>query len=270
MRVLVTGARGTVGRPLCAALRARGDAVVPWDRSVVSPHDSEASAAFVREVAPDLVMHLAIASFPTGLHDEGWRVNVGWTELLGNLAREAGYRLLFTSTAMVFTNDAKGPFRLDSPPDAAHGYGGEKRRCEERLGELCPHAVIARLGWQIGAEPGSNNMLDFLERNTREAGRVRASRRWFPACSFLDDTLSALLWLGEQSGGLYQLDSNRGWSLFQIAEALNEMHGGRWPVEPTDDFVYDQRLIDPRVPMPALSERLATLGPMSPDAQSWS
>jgi hypothetical protein len=94
-----------------------------------------------------------------------------------------------------------------------------------------------------------------------EEGLVRASRLWMPAMSFLEDTAAALLWLLAQRGGVYLVDGNRaGHSFYDIALALSaERHGGRFVIEPDDSFVYDQRMIDERVPVVQLEERLTTL-----------
>ena len=123
LRVLVTGAGGTLGVPLCARLRECGAHVVPWDRREVDPMDPDACRAFVRAVRPDRVLHLGIASSSTGADDEGVRVNRVWPEILARAAREIEAGFLFTSTAMVFSNHAVGPFTLDHPPDAVGGYG---------------------------------------------------------------------------------------------------------------------------------------------------
>ena len=187
-RALVTGARGTVGRALCAALGEQGAEVIGWDRDRVSPLDREAVRRHVADVCPHAVFHLAVASQPTGADNEPWRINVEWTEALTQSRRDRGVRLVFTSTAMVFSDAAHGPFRIDSQPDAASGYGFEKRTCEERIAAADPSAVVARLGWQIGDGPGSNNMVDHCISRMRSAGRVAASTRWLPACSFLADT----------------------------------------------------------------------------------
>ena len=66
-------------------------------------------------------------------------------------------------------------------------------------------------------------MIDFLERQVREHGRINASRRWLPACSFLPDTAEALWSALSQPAGLYQVDSNARWSFFDIATALNNI-----------------------------------------------
>jgi dTDP-4-dehydrorhamnose reductase len=104
-----------------------------------------------------------------------------------------------------------------------------------------------------------NNMLAFLEDKMRQEGRVRASTRWYPACSLLDDTVKALHELARAAPGLYMLDSNERWTFYEIARALSARHGGRWQVEPSEDFVFDQRMRDERIQLPSLKERLPGL-----------
>lgn len=264
MRALVTGARGTVGGVLCAHLRAQGVEVVPWRREHVPLDDYWAMERFVRSVQPDVLFHLAIASRPTGRPDEGWLVNYTWPGELAWITRQLGVRFVLTSTAMVFSDHATGPFDLTSVPNADEGYGLQKLRAEHRvLHEQNPHgATVARLGWQIGPALQGNNMLAHFERQARDnGGLVTASRRWLPACAMVEDTVAALWRLAtEHAPGLYMLDSNTRWSFFEIANALSAAHGQRWTVEPDDAFVYDQRLLDPRPQMPTLSLRLPGLG----------
>lgn len=259
MKALITGARGTVGAALSRRLAADGHAVVGWDRAAVPVDDYHVMESFVRGEAPDVLYHLAIASRPSGRPNESWQVNVEWSSELAWIARVLGVRMVFASTVMVFSDRAPGPFTCDSAPDAAEGYGHEKRRAEERVRAQNPEASIARLGWQIGEAPGSNNMLDFLESKTRELGHVPASTRWYPATSFLEDTADALVRLASMPPDLYLLDSNERWTFHEIAAALSRRHGDAWPIRPTDDFIFDQRMQDPRPGMPSLQTRLPEL-----------
>jgi dTDP-4-dehydrorhamnose reductase len=259
MKAIVTGANGTVGSRLCEDLRRHGVEVVCWDRGSVPVDDYWAMERFVRSVAPDVLFHLAIASRSTGRPNESWLINYEWTSELAWITRQLGVRFVFSSTAMVFSDNARGPFTVDSEPEASEGYGYEKRRAEERVFHQNPEARVARLGWQIDDRPSGNNMLAALETQMREKGRVEASTRWLPACSFLDDTVRALQALAWAEPGLYLLDSNERWSYYEIVRALNERHGGSWNVEPTEHFVFDQRMMDDRVVLPSLKARLPGL-----------
>lgn len=264
MKAVVTGTKGTLGKKLVSHLLNHGWDVIPWNRSIVAACDWYESELFLSRVKPDVVFHLAIASQPIGLENESWYINHDWPAQIAELCKQQGRRMIFTSTAMVFSDNAIGPFTPDSLPDAEHGYGYEKRMAEETIRRINPDARIARLGWQINDKPGGNNMVENLSQQFAEHGQISASNRWFPACSMLTDTAAALEFLVDQPGGTYMLDSNLKWTFFDIVNALNSTFGFDWEVEANQDFVFDQRMQDPRVVMPSLKDRLPSLGHNQP------
>jgi dTDP-4-dehydrorhamnose reductase len=259
MKVLVTGLRGTVGRALGARLRGDGHQVIGWDRAAVSIDRYDAMDRFVAETAPDIVVNLAIASQPTGRDRESWLVNYDWPSEQAWICRQREIRFVHTSTVMVFSPAAAGPFTLESTPDADHGYGHEKRLAEARVFHQNPQATVVRLGWQIGETAGSNNMIDYLDRQARDHGHVAASSRFRPACSFLPDTAAALVRALTAPPGLYQLDANERHTMFEIASALSELHGRRWRIVESAEPAQDQRMIDPRLAIAPLVRRLPAL-----------
>ena len=252
-RALITGANGTVGTALKAHLKAQNIEVITWDRKQTPIDIYSAMEHFVRETNPDVLFHLATASNPTGMENESWQVNYVWTSELAWITRQLGIKFVFTSSVMVFTDDAIGPFRIDSEPDASAGYGYEKLMAEKRVFHQNPNAIVARLGWQIGNSAGSNNMIDFFAKQMAENNHISASTKWYPACSFLDDTAQALHQLTQQDGGLYQVNSNTKWTFYEIASALNTKHGSKWIIQANEDFIYDQRMVDDRVAIKPLN-----------------
>jgi len=263
MRVLVTGLRGTVGQQLQRYLVASGHEVVGWNREEVPIDNYMAMESFVQEVAPDVLFHLAAPSRPTGREGENWLVHYEWSNELAWITHKFGIKFLYTSTVQVFSDAAVGPFTPQSSPDNNYGYGFEKRMAEKRILYQNPQAFIARLGWQIGTTDQGNHMTAYLEARQREEGRITASTRWLPAASFLEDTVAAL-WdlVMNHAPGVYLLDSNRGWNFYEIAIALKKFLKKKWQVVPDESFVYDQRMIDPRIVLPPLSDRLKSLKPI--------
>ena len=262
-RAIITGIHGAVGSKLQNYLGQEGWTVEPWDRSRIPVNDRASMRRFLEDIRPEVVFHLATASQPTGLENEAWVVNVDWPAILADLSCKLGFKLVFTSSVTVFTDRAKGPFDTDSKPDAGPNdpdpYGYQKLTAEQRVLGGNPHAVVARLGWQIGEAPGNNQMIDYLETQQAENGKIEASRRWYPACSFLQDTVEVLVDLAQDGKGLFLLDSNQEWSFYEIVLALNQQRGQPWKVIPTDSFVFDQRMQDPMAGMPSLSKRLPNL-----------
>lgn len=263
MRWLITGAGGTVGRAVVAAAEAAGQEVLRWPREALDPLAFGPQRAWIEARRPDAILHLAVGSEPTGRPDEGRRLAVDWSVHLAEVAAALGLPLVFSSTAMVYDAEADGPYTLASPPTPRNDYGAQKLQAEHRMLLAHPGGVrVARLGWQIDpARRDGNQMVAHAERAMREQGGVDASRRWRPACSFVDDTAAALLRLPAQPPGVYLFDSNRdGVSFDRLLRALSDAHGFGWTVRPNDDYVHDQRMIDPRPGLPTLAARLPAVG----------
>lgn len=257
IQALITGARGTVGTALCQHILQQGGSVHPWNREVHAPGNFDAARWLMDEYSPTVIFHLALPAKPTGAENESWVVNEHWTGQLAFLAAERKIPFVYCSTAMVFTNRAKGPFTVHSVPDEKEGYGYGKLLGERAAVSANANARVARLGWQIGNVRGGNNMLEHLEAQHERDGHINASTRWIPATSLLQDTAEAFLQIAAHKDcGVFHVNSNNRWNFYEIVCALNTLHGNRWTVKPNEDFVYDQRLLDDRLHISELSERL--------------
>lgn len=243
MRWIVTGMNGTVAPALAAALRARGDEVIAWDRSRVPTDDEGAMRAFLDEVRPDGLCHLAMGS-------------PEWAATMARLCAERGAQFLYTSSVSVFGPEQRAPLGVEVVPTATDDYGRYKRECERVVAAANPEAIIPRLGWQIGQGPGSNTMTDHLARGAA-AGRIEASTAWFPSSAFLQDTAAALVALLERGeGGLFHVEGNPGLSFYEIATRLARTLGMGWEIVPSDAFAMDNRMVDLRVAVRPITERL--------------
>lgn len=252
MRALITGASGTIGTVLCNILKAHDWEVYTWNRSSIPVDDYDEMENYLKSIHPDMLFHLAYTSDP----DLSWKVNYEWTSELAWLAKILDIRFLFTSTNLVFKNSFS-PIGLQSQPDAESGYGFVKRKAEERILIQNQDAVIVRLGWQIGTSAGSNNMVDYFENKMKNDGVIRASTKWFPACSFLQDTCEKLMEIAKDfPRSTYMLDSNKRWNMHEIAAGLKRKFDFDWKIQSVEDFDFDSRMIDDRVRMASLDKRI--------------
>ncbi len=231
---------------------AAGWQVCGWDRRGVPADDSSEARREIERLRPDAIAHLAIGS-------------VAWAGLLARHASECALPLVFTSTAMVFDHEPDGPHDVAAHRTALDDYGRTKIACEDAIHSACPHAAIARLGWQIDEHAAGNNMVAELDRSQAREGRVKASARWTPACSFIDDTCDALLdSVATRAGGTLHLDSNaaEAWRFDQVVTALKTRCARGWVVEvdrTEQAYRHDQRLVGGAAALPPLSTRLPEL-----------
>jgi GDP-4-dehydro-6-deoxy-D-mannose reductase len=128
-RVLVTGARGFVGRHLHERL---GETFVPFEGDVL---DAAALAAAVKEVQPTGVVHLAAESSVAGSWDDAsrvWSVNVvGTANVLEAVLRERpDARVLFPSTGEVYGRAERVPTPEEEPAAPVSPYAATKAAAE--------------------------------------------------------------------------------------------------------------------------------------------
>lgn len=245
---IVTGMNGTVAPYAAQELEAHGFAVTAWDRAACPTEDAAAGRRFLDAVRPDWLLHIGF----------------GPPEWAGFLAAECarrGIAFLYTSTVSVYADRETGPITPQTAADGTSEYARYKLESERQVREADPGAVIARIGWQIGSLPGTNNMIDYLHNRSLEEGVIRASTRWYPACSFLEDTAAVLHRLQvDHVPGTYLVDGNRNLNFYEIASALNRIHGDPWEVRAVDDFALDLRMVDDRIDVPAIERRLGLHG----------
>jgi dTDP-4-dehydrorhamnose reductase len=234
MRLLLTGMGGTVAPRLAAHAARAGHEVVGWDRAAVSPDDPEACWRFVEQVGPDGIAHLAFGA-------------EAWAGLLAQSAAQRSVPFVYTSTAMVFAQRPDGPYRPADPPTADTEYGQYKVRCEEAVRAANAQAMVVRLAYQVDLDGQGNNLVAHLDAAHGRDEVIPASTRWVPALALLDDTAAGLLsFLTDPEPGTHHLDGNAevAWSHHRVVRALAAKLGRDWRIEPTEEPIHDQRLLD--------------------------
>jgi dTDP-4-dehydrorhamnose reductase len=162
MRIVLTGASGQLGAYLIERLLARGHTVIAWSGTATGTRSGiplepldltnavEMDAALER-ARPEALIHAAAISSAAAVRQDpelGSRVNVDATAYLAATCERRGWRMLFTSTDLVF--DGSRPFnREDDPAEPVMAYGRTKREAE-RSALDCSTALVCRLSLMFG------------------------------------------------------------------------------------------------------------------------
>lgn len=174
MKVLVTGARGQVGRAVIAAAPA-GAAITAVGHDELDIGDADAVELLVRETAPDLIVNGAAYTAVDNAEREpelARRVNAQGAANLARAAARQKARLLHLSTDFVFDGMSSAPYKPADPTAPLGVYGATKLEGEQAVCEILPNAsVVLRTAWVYDAK-GRNFLLTML-RLMRERGMVR-------------------------------------------------------------------------------------------------
>ena len=164
MRVLVTGATGAFGAPLCAALARRGVEVHAMARRqpatlapgvrFVAGDVCDAAGVDAAIAGVDRVVHLAwlvgVSHDPT----QGERINVeGTRNVLRAMRKHGTQKLVFSSSVIAYgSHPGHPPFREDDPlrPSETLQYGVHKRQIEGEIAESSVPSLVVRPAPVVG------------------------------------------------------------------------------------------------------------------------
>ncbi len=152
MRVLITGAKGMLGRHMRESCAAHE--VFPVDIDDFNLADAWATDDALAKIRPDAVIHcaaLVAADQAESDPDPTWRSNAVGSAVLARACNRYGARLLAISTDYVFGGDADRPYHEFDDPKPRTVYGQAKLAGENAIRTLCPDHLICRIAWLYGA-----------------------------------------------------------------------------------------------------------------------
>jgi dTDP-4-dehydrorhamnose reductase len=199
MRVLVTGARGQLGRALTCLLEAR----LAWagDREELDITDRDAVERLVREVRPDVVVNAAADVRVDAAESETLSVlavNAAGPRHLADAARAVGAVLVHISTDYVFDGDSIRPYLEEDTPRPLGAYGVSKLAGEQLVASSGCEWMTIRTSGLFG--PGGNQAKggSFVE-------RILARARAGEALRVVDDQVFSPTYAPDFARGLVAL-----------------------------------------------------------------
>ncbi|MFE4458910.1 dTDP-4-dehydrorhamnose reductase [Nocardia tengchongensis] len=194
-RLLVTGARGQLGRALTALAPAAlglthadlditaADAV----RELVKPGDVLINCAAYTAVDP-----------AESESDAAFAVNATGPAVLARVCAERGARLVHVSTDYVFPGTGSRPYESDDPTGPATVYGRTKLAGEQAVLEFAPDARIVRTAWvYTGA---GNDFVATMRRLERERDTITVVNDQIGSPTYALDLAAGLLELAGALG----------------------------------------------------------------------
>lgn len=189
MRVLVTGARGLVGRRLSERLGSEGHEVLALARAELDITDREAVFRRVEGARPGLVVNCAVLGVDECERDEraARAVNAEGPRLLAEAAAGCGAELLHFSTNYVFDGREEGrePYTQRDEARPVNAYGRTKLEGERVVREAAPRSFVVRTSWVYGR--GKESFLSTAYARLARGQSVRAITDTRASTTYVED-----------------------------------------------------------------------------------
>jgi dTDP-4-dehydrorhamnose reductase len=224
MRIIVTGAKGQLGRSLQRVLSGSDLFLVDLPEHDVT---ERRMARTIAEFQPDIVVHAAAMTDVDGCEldpDSAFRINELGTRNVAEGCRLCDAALLYVSTDYVFDGTKGEPYLESDEPNPVCVYGRSKLAGELIVRELLTRYFIVRTAWLYG-HGGRNFVTKILELAAhRDELSVVTNEVGSP--TYAPDLAAAIARLIEYpSCGTYHLVNEGSCSRFELAERILELAG---------------------------------------------
>ena len=203
MRILVTGARGMVGRAVQRLLTPQHE-IIATDLDELDVTMPGAALKYLEQTRPAAVLHLAALTdvdYCEVHHDEALRINTLGTELLAAACRRFDCDLLYVSTIAVFDGTADRAYTEYDQPHPANWYAHTKWLGEQAVAQLADRFYIVRTGWLFGGWPDDHKFIGKIMLQAQNVDRILAVNDKFGSPTYTDDLARGLQCVLES--GLY-------------------------------------------------------------------
>jgi len=237
-RWLVTGATGLLGANAMVSFASSSDAVGIARRVPISPVAGEFLALDIADhrerrdaisrTAPSAVLHAAAISTIEGCEADpvaARELNVTASVDLARQAAIQGIPFVFVSTDAVFDGE-QGEYSEEDATSPASEYGRLKAEAEQRVLDVYPEAIVARVNFYGWSPTGTRSLAEFfwhrLSRGERTPGFVDVR----VSTTYVGDLVAGIEGLVDVgASGIVHVASSRSITKFAFGQALAEEFG---------------------------------------------
>ncbi|MEK7619914.1 MAG: dTDP-4-dehydrorhamnose reductase [Patescibacteria group bacterium] len=253
MKILITGASGTLGQDLVQAFETRGHQVIKTDRESLDITNPQQIAEVIDREQPDILVNAAAYNFVDKVEDPtvypiAEAVNVTGP---GNLARAAAARAIpfvHYSTDYVFAGEKPEGYTEEDEPSPISTYGRTKAMGEKAVREAGGQWYILRLSKIFGTagltDASKPSFVHLMMKLSRELSELKIVDEEVGCPSYTKDIAQATVELLEraQPSGIYHVvNEGPGVTWYAFAKEIFELAGVTTPFVPVPADAFPPR-----------------------------
>lgn len=238
MRILITGAKGQLGKDLMNELAKRNIDSIGVDVAEMDITNKE----LVREVLNyqiekglDAIIHCAAYTAVDKAEDEkelSKKINAQGTEYIAEVCKEKNIKLMYISTDYVFNGEGENPWKVDDKREPLNTYGFTKYEGELAVEKLNKFFIV-RISWVFGLY--GNNFIKTMLRLGKERNELNVVDDQIGSPTYTKD-LSILLadMIQTDKYGIYHASNEGLCSWYEFAKEIFKQAALEVKVNPVD------------------------------------
>jgi dTDP-4-dehydrorhamnose reductase len=207
LRVVVTGARGLVGRALTRHCADSGDDVLSYGHKDLDITDREGVRQVILGARPDVVVNCAAWTNVDGCESDekkAFAANATGPENLALACKEAECVFITISTDYVFDGAKPGFYTQEDEPNPESVYAASKLEGERLATRAYDGSIIVRTGYVFGR--GGTNFLSTVVERIQKGERLKAISDTYGTPTYAKDLAVRLRELAEKNvPGIYHV-----------------------------------------------------------------
>lgn len=228
MKVLITGARGQLGRHLESVINNMGNyEVISLGHAELDITDPAQVHQQIVSSVPDVVIHTAANTNVDGCEldpENAYRVNALGSRNIAAAAAKTGAKMVYISTDYVFDGKSRRPYTEFDPANPINVYGRSKLAGELYVSNLLNKYFIVRTSWLYGKY--GTNFVKTMLRMAGEKTELTVVDDQVGTPTYAEDLAKFIIdLLPTELYGIYHASNTGCCSWFQFARAIFEAAG---------------------------------------------
>ena len=233
MKVVVIGANGQLGRDVCSAFLAAGNAVTGLDHAAIEVSSLDSVQQSLSRIHPEIVVNTAayhhVEKCETG-PELAFAINSLGARNVAQVTRSLNAKLIHISTDYVFDGKKDVPYTEEAIPAPLNVYGNTKLSGELFVRCTNPRHFVVRVSAIYGSNPcrakGGLNFVELMLKLSKEREEIRVVDDEFVTPTPTVEISRQLVALGGTSEyGLYHATAEGGCSWYEFARSIFDLTG---------------------------------------------
>ncbi len=240
MKVLVTGAKGMLGKDLCPIFEDAGMFVMETDKENLDITDQKATEDFILNTKPQMIVHLAAYTNVDGAEKEpeiADSINHKGATNLALAAKKADSLLVYVSTDYVFDGTKTTPYLPSDQTNPISQYGKTKFLGEEAVRQNAEKYYIARTSWLYGLH--GKNFIETMLNLANQGKELKVVNDQTGSPTYTVDLALGILKLLNKPFGTYHISGEGETTWYDFAKEIFAQEGVEANLTPvsTEDYV---------------------------------